>query len=96
MVSTMFQAQSYIYIYGMGSHSLLQGIFWTQGLNSGLLHCTLQADCLPSELPGKDLHPYTSIQKSKVRIFVFILQLKTLRLSGENKCMHLNQSTKIH
>ena len=24
---------------GAGSHSLLQGIFWTQGLNPGLLHC---------------------------------------------------------
>ena len=24
---------------GVGSHSLLQGIFPTQGLNSGLLHC---------------------------------------------------------
>ena len=24
---------------GMGSHSLLQGIFLTQGLDSGLLHC---------------------------------------------------------
>ena len=25
--------------YGVGSHSLLQGIFLTQELNSGLLHC---------------------------------------------------------
>ena len=24
---------------GVGSHSLLQGIFWTQGSNSGLPHC---------------------------------------------------------
>ena len=24
---------------GVGSCSLLQGIFWTQGLNPGLLHC---------------------------------------------------------
>ena len=24
---------------GVGSESLLQGIFWTQGLNLGLLHC---------------------------------------------------------
>ena len=31
---------------GMDSHSLLQGIFPTQGLNPGLLH-------LPSEPPGK-------------------------------------------
>ena len=24
---------------GVGCHFLLQGIFWTQGLNRGLLHC---------------------------------------------------------
>ena len=24
---------------GLGSHSLLQGVFATQGLNPGLLHC---------------------------------------------------------
>ena len=34
---------------GVGSHSLLQGIFPTQGLNPVP---TLQADSLPSELPG--------------------------------------------
>ena len=33
-----------------GSHSLLQGIFLTQGLNWGLLHCK---QFLPSEPPGK-------------------------------------------
>ena len=36
---------------GMGSHSLLQGIFLTQGSNSGLLHC--RQIPLPSEPPGK-------------------------------------------
>ena len=36
---------------GVGSHSFLQGIFPTQGLNLGLP--TLQEDSLPSELPGK-------------------------------------------
>ena len=30
---------------GVGCHFLLQGIFWTQGLNLRLLHW--QADCLP-------------------------------------------------
>ena len=30
----------------MGSHSLLQGIFLTQGLNSGLLHCRQTVYCL--------------------------------------------------
>ena len=38
---------------GVGSHSLLQGIFLTQGLNQVLLH--LQADSLPSESLGKYL-----------------------------------------
>ena len=36
---------------GVGCHSLLQGIFLTQGLNPGLP--ALQADSLPSEPPGK-------------------------------------------
>ena len=35
----------------VGSHSLLEGIFPTQGLNSGLLNC--KADSLPSETPRK-------------------------------------------
>ena len=44
---------------GMGSHSLLQGIFPTQGSNPGLPHCsgprspTLQVDSLLAEPPGK-------------------------------------------
>ena len=36
---------------GVGCHSLLQGIFPTQGSNLCLLHC--QADSLLSETPGK-------------------------------------------
>ena len=37
---------------GVGCHSLLNGIFLTKGLN---VHCLLylQADSLPSQLPGK-------------------------------------------
>ena len=31
---------------GVGSHSLLQGISWTQGSNPGLLHCRQILDCL--------------------------------------------------
>ena len=31
---------------GVGSHSLLQGIFLVQGLNLGLLHCTWILSCL--------------------------------------------------
>ena len=37
---------------GVGCHSLLQGIFPTQGLNPGLLHSGGGGDSLPSELPG--------------------------------------------
>ena len=44
---------------GVDSLSLFQGIFLTQELNQGLLHCTW--DSLPAEPPGKgiknDLHP---------------------------------------
>ena len=36
---------------GVGCHSLLQGIFLTQGLNPGLPHC--RHILLPYELPGK-------------------------------------------
>ena len=36
---------------GVGSHSILQGIFLTQGLNPGLPYW--QEDSLPAELPGK-------------------------------------------
>ena len=36
---------------GTGCHPILQGIFLTQGSNSGLLHC--QVHSLPSEPPGK-------------------------------------------
>ena len=37
---------------GVGCHSLLQGIFPTQGLNPGLLHC--RADSLLSKPPAKN------------------------------------------
>ena len=36
---------------GLGGQSLLQGVFWTQGWNLGLLHC--QEDSLLSEPAGK-------------------------------------------
>ena len=51
----------------MGSLSLLQGIFPTQGLNSGL-PAALQADSSPAELPGK--------HKSARRVPELITQLK--------------------
>ena len=39
---------------GVGCHSLLQGLFLTQGSNPGLLHW--QAGSLPLVPPGKPLH----------------------------------------
>ena len=41
----------HMYCSGVGCHALLQGVFPTQGLNSGLLHC--RWIFLPSEPPGK-------------------------------------------
>ena len=38
---------------GVGSLSLLQGIFLTQESNPSLLHCRWIVDSLPAELPGK-------------------------------------------
>ena len=45
---------------GVGCHSLLQGIFPTQGMNPGLL----KADSLSSESPGKTFHIFSSVQFS--------------------------------
>ena len=47
---------------GVGCHSLLQGIFQTQGSNPGLLHC--RPDTLPSEPSGKSIKTSPS-RKSK-------------------------------
>ena len=49
----------------VGSHSLLQGIFLTQGLN--LLSSTLQADSLLSEPPGKPIM-HTVISKFQILV----------------------------
>ena len=43
---------------GVGSHSFIQGIFPTQGLNPGLLHCRW---ILQSEPPGKPLVVYVCV-----------------------------------
>ena len=61
---------------GTGSHFLLQGIFLTQGLNTGLLH--IQADSLLFELRGEPkcalvackspaLKPRTSTRKLSIK-----------------------------
>ena len=50
-----FHGNFHARILEMGSHSLLQGIFWIQGLNLGLF-LAFQADSLPSE--PQDNHPF--------------------------------------
>ena len=87
---------------GVGSLSLLQGIFLTQGSNPGLL-CwgwilyqlshngsprllewvaepgspALQADSLPTELPGKALKTTQRSKMHKIFIIMFILPLES-------------------
>ena len=59
----------------MGNYSLLQGSFWTQGSNLGLLHC--RQDYLPSEPPGK---PKLSVTKFYYAINIFMqtsIKMKT-------------------
>ena len=46
---------------GVGCHFLLHGIFPTQGLNPGLLHCTQML--LPSEPPGKSKQTESEIKR---------------------------------
>ena len=48
---SLFTGFSVVENTGVGSHSLLQGIFLTQGLNPGLLHW--QVDSLPYKPPGQ-------------------------------------------
>ena len=60
---------------GMGSHSLLERIFQTQGLNPGLLHCRWILYHLshmnPFQVPPMELFsPFSSVQSlSHVRLF---------------------------
>ena len=53
---------------GVGSHSLLQGIFLTQGLNLGLLHCR-QIFFLLSEPPGKHCPTAPTMQNKKFKVW---------------------------
>ena len=57
---------------GVGCHFLLQGIFPTQGSNSGLLYLLhWQVDSLPLTPPGKPCNQFSSAQSlSHVRLFV--------------------------
>ena len=51
---------------GVGSWSLLQGIFPTQGLNPGLPHCRW----IPAEPPGKPSSDFTCILIEENEYFV--------------------------
>ena len=53
---------------GVGSLSLLQGIFPTQGLTPGLPHC--KADSLPAEPQGKPKHSGVGSRSLLQRIFL--------------------------
>ena len=72
---------------GVGSHSLLQGIFPTQGLNPGPLHW--QADSLPSEPPGKScvIIQHLSIYIGLAKTFIWSRNPLFHEVLGENtKC----------
>jgi len=55
---------------GVGSHSLLQGIFLTQESNHGLL--VLQEDSLPAELPTHYTFIETQMQNYIIKIQICI------------------------
>ena len=55
----------------MGCHSLLRGIFPTQGSNPGLP--ALQVDSLPAELPGKPIAMLFEILQYKCISIIFQL-----------------------
>ena len=65
---------------GVGSLDLLQGIFLTQGLNQGLLHCRwilYQLSCQGSSNQGTSIYLsiYLSIHLSVIYIYVSIYRL---------------------
>ena len=69
---------------GMGSHSLLQGIFPAQGLKPGLLHCR---QTLLSKPPGKQrLLPYSD-SNTQLSLTLFLpLSLNHLPTASEPQC----------
>ena len=69
---------------GVGSHSLLQEIFLTQGLDLGLLHW--QADSLLSEPPGK---PKPHLFLVPQPIYFRISQNEISRLQASKSMLHL-------
>ena len=75
---------------GVACHSLLQGTFQTQGLNSGLLHC--RQIVLPSEPPGKPLRLFTyfkslySANSNKIRHYLLLFSFIKCFTSFSNFC----------
>ena len=67
--------------YWNGSHSLLQGIFPTQGSNLGLLHC--RQDSLQAEPPGKPFNTrdYSYRILLKVRIIHEVTSIETEKIA---------------
>jgi hypothetical protein len=63
---------------GMDCHSLLQGLFLTQGLNPGLLHFR-QILYPPSHQGSSPFNPY---KNSEVAIAILILSVRKMRLMG--------------
>ena len=74
----------------VGCHSLLQGIFLTQGSNSGLI--ALQADSLSSEPPGKLFYRYTTVFLFVHRLMdiwvVLTFWLKALKINSAGVKIH--------
>ena len=65
----------------MGCHSLLQGIFLTQGSNLGLLHC--RQNPLQSEPPGK---PSLGVMLSKWHLPSLDSSMTSLTWPADQKC----------
>ena len=75
---------------GVGCHALLQGIFPTQTKPRSP---TLQADSLPSELPGKPILPLKFILCSKHRIMLWSHSLRSLQWEFQICCRHFLLAT---
>ena len=74
----------------VGSRSLLQGIFPTQGLNPGLLHCR---QILPAEPQGK---PYTPIHWWNKQFINTNLQLQLFLIDSSSEVISLLLIARFH
>ena len=74
---------------GMGCHSLLQGIFPTQGLNSGLLHCRQ----IPHHLshwrsPNVSIiHDYLTRLMGRLKIVISVEMVSATQNGAKAKCL---------